>query len=46
MGQAAFVQDVIGEGLMRWEKDWAGECEEGKGEKRCRQALWELVRKD
>ena len=45
-GQAAFVKDVIGDGLLRWEKDWAGDCAAGKGEAICRKALVELVKKD
>lgn len=46
-GQQKFVDEVVQEGLIRWEKDWTGSCDdEGKGKARCRNALWELVRKD
>lgn len=44
-GQERFVKEVVGKGLHRWEQDWEGSCV-GAGERRCRDALLELVRID
>jgi len=42
-GQWSFVQDVVGRGLVRWDKEWTGSCA-GPGNQTCRDALNELVR--
>lgn len=43
--QEGFVRNVVGRGVERWERDWEGSCM-GAGERRCRDALLELVRID
>lgn len=44
-GQEEFVKNVVGRGLVEWEKGWEGKCGSGEGDV-CRESLLRLVRMD
>ncbi len=42
--ERVFVKEIVGEGLIRWEKEWSGACRvDEQGREACAIALKELI---